>query len=159
MKPRLFLGTRSGGILLEADVGFTDAGVAYNLYAKTERTAPAGVGGECAFVTLYLALVHTLAAHLRVTPTVDGRVLETKVLALASAGGAERRVVYEVNLSEPLVLDGIEEGRFAPRGTWIEVAVETAYEAGNPLLAEQIVEGVEVEFEVVREGRMEAASV
>ncbi|MGH3428474.1 MAG: hypothetical protein ACRDQZ_13055 [Mycobacteriales bacterium] len=131
-KPRLFFGARSGGLLVEAGIGFDDAGAAYSFRAKTSKLAPAGAGGECIFTSLYLSVVHFAPVAFRVTPIVDEVAEITQEVTLAGLsplGGpfteAQRLVEpIEVGLSRPYLVGGVERLRTYPRGIWFEVLVE-----------------------------------
>ena len=147
--PLLFLGSAAGGVLLEADQGTGDNAAAFNLLARTNRVAPAGVGGECIFTALYLAISHTEAATLRVTPILDGVALEPTDIALPLVA-ARTLTAHDVGISIPYTVAAVEAARFAARGTWLQVQVETLAAAPGDF-GDLIIESVEVEYEVVRE--------
>lgn len=158
-KPTLYLGLAGDPHLCQADSGFTDAGSAYNLFARTDRVALAGESGECVFTALYLVLVHRSATtiHLRITPLVDDVPLPSHTLTLPGAAFPATDV-YELGLSVP-VLDGLgnEVSRTAPRGTWLQVQIETIADGVSELLGALRVDGVIAEYDVVSESRTEAA--
>lgn len=151
--PRLFFGSTAHAALLEADSGYTDDGVPYNLRAKSQRQAPAGVSGEAIFTALYVTTTHyddDVALYL--TPIVDGVAQEELLIELTGVPGTEREVrVHELSLLQPFMDDGVEVSRYAPRGTWIQVLARTQYAAGAA--ARQALDAVEVEFEVLRESK------
>lgn len=152
--PRLFLGELGGNRLLQADDGFRDAGLAIAVRLESELQAPAGPGGEAIFPALYLVFTATMAASIQVTPIVwsveNGEVVRTELetQSIVLAAEPERRTTHhELGLSIPLVHNLIEQGRFAPRGTWFAVRLDVAALAAGDL----ILDGVSVEYEVVRE--------
>lgn len=155
--PTLLYGRRDDGMVVEAERGWDDAGATYNMRVRTGRIAPAGVRGEAIFFVLYVATIHTTAAHLVLTPIIDNVAQAERRLALAAAS-EEVHLVHEVSLSVPLLINGQERGRQSPRGTWIEVLVTTEYDDVTVPAATQVVEGIELEYDTVREGRREAAS-
>jgi hypothetical protein len=152
-KPRLYFGLRGAAALVEGGVGFRDNGVAYNLLAKTARLAPGGPAGECIFTALYLTVVHFANVAFTVTPIIDEVAQpsqELQFIGLDPLGGpfteAHRKVeTVELGLSVPYVYGGIEQLRTYPRGTWIEVLVQTAL--GIPTFLR--IDELEVEHEVV----------
>lgn len=148
------MGRGDSGVLLRVGVGFLDDGVAYNALGKSDPLAPAGSGGECIFPSLYLVLVHEGdAVTLRVTPIVDEVALEFTDIALPLV--AERKVTnHEIPVSVPYIVGDIEVARFAPRGTWIQVQVDTISDGVVELLAKLRVDSVDVEYEVVRESQV-----
>lgn len=157
--PLLFFGRTSTPALLKVGEGYTDDGEAYEMYARSRSVAPAGEDGECMFTLLYLTTLHyDTDVSVWITPVVDGAPLPTQRLDLDGVlDSIGERQTHEVGLSLPYTVGGVERLRYAPRGTWFEVIVETKYgdaEAGAaPEAAKQIVESVVVEYEVVRESR------
>ena len=150
--PKLFFGTRGSTGFMEVDRGYLDRGVIYNLYAKTNRYAPAGAGGECIFPSLFVVVTFTQTMLLYLTPYVDGVALETKVIGLnANLSSTRQTRVFELGLSVPVMLSGVERSRQAPRGTWFQCLVETRFNGTTDVPNQLIVEGLEVEYEVVRE--------
>jgi hypothetical protein len=152
--PKLFFGRIDDPTLLEADAGYTDDGVAYDLRAHTQRVAPAGTGGECIFPTLYLTTTHyENTVRVYVTPFVDGAALEQQMVELVGVPGSTGETrVHEIALYVPYLRDGVEEMRVAPRGTWLAVEVETRYAEALGTAGPQAVDLIEYEVEVVREG-------
>ncbi len=148
MAPRLFFGQGGGNNLYRSDdTAADDAGAGFDMLATTNRVAPAGAGGEAIFTVLWLALTYTMAVTVRVTPYVDGVALDSQQIALAAQ--AERTTKrWKVGLSVPL-FDALlnEVARFAPRGVWFQAKVEST---GGLATGDLIVEGVEIEHEVVR---------
>lgn len=152
--PRIMLGRGAGTpAMLTANDGYEDDGQPYDLLARTRQIAVAGTSGEAIFTALYLTTT-TFAdlVTLFVTPSVDGVPLETQQVHLGGvANPNERAVVKELALSVPFLRDGVEVMRTAPRGTWFDVTIETRIGLGNPSSTRQIIEAIEVEYEVVRE--------
>lgn len=152
--PVLVVGLTTAPAILRHGVGYLDDDQVYDLYARTDPFMPAGVGGEAAFFTLYLTTTHFDAPTiLRVTPRIDGNPLDSTTLVLntASVDGVQR--VSEIDLSVPHLVGGVERLRYAPRGGWMDVTIETLRVIGTGIGARQIVDGIEVEFETVQEGR------
>lgn len=156
--PRLFFGRANAPNLLKANTGFADDGVNYKLVGQTNRTAIAGIGGEVAFFMLYV----TVKAEVNPTPLsftvyIDDRPMIVK--AVNVVGGATRpRTVLELSLMQPLpntVPGYASRGLFALRGTWIQVLVETAFAGAGGFVQ---IDGIEVEHEIVREGKHEGAN-
>lgn len=137
-KPRLFLAPSSGANLLLADEGYLDDGTDYQLLALSDRLAIAGEGGEVAFYFLYVSVLHERAVPIRITPIIDGVSLDPLDYTLANpAGNARTKRILEVPLlvSLPSSVTGFATlGRFAPRGTWIQVRIETQFVAAAATL-------------------------
>lgn len=150
--PTLMFGRADAAALLNAREGWVDDDQPYNLTLRTNRIAPAGVGGECVFTRLVVVTRHREAATLTLTPLVDDTALAPITLALAAAA-TEQVQTHELGLSRPLVVAGRERARFRPRGTWFQVEVTTSYAADALPQGEQAIEGIELEYEVVREGQ------
>ncbi len=144
--PRLFLGESGGNRLLKADDGFQDAGVNISIRAETVPVAPAGAGGEAIFTSVYLVLTATMAVTVQITPIVDEVPLETQDIVL-SAQTERKRTHHEFGLSIPYIHNSVERARFAPRGTWFQVRIVVPAIAAGDL----IIEGVALEYEIVRE--------
>lgn len=157
IEPILVLGKAGEPVILRVGEGYMDDDAAYEMLAKSRGVAPAGPGGECIFTLLYLTTLHyTEDVSVWITPIIDGTALETQRLDLTGVTDSTgERKTHEVGLSVPYLVGGVERLRFAPRGTWFEVQIETKYgdaETGAPTTAsKQIVESVELEYEVVRE--------
>lgn len=150
--PKLFFGTRGSTGFMEVDRGYKDRGVQYQMYAKTNRYAPAGPSGECIFPSLYAVVTFTESMFLYLTPFVDGAALGTKVIQMiANATSTRQTRTFEMGLSVPVILNGVERGQQAPRGTWFQVLVETHFNDINDIANQLIVEGCEVEYEIVSE--------
>jgi hypothetical protein len=150
--PKLFYGTRGSTGFLEVGRGYKDRGVQYQMYAKTNRYAPAGPSGECIFPTLYAIVTFTESMFLYLTPFVDGVALGLQyVQMIANASSSQQTRTFELGLGVPVVLNGVERSQQAPRGTWIQVLVETHFNDINNIANQLVIEGLEVEYEVVRE--------
>lgn len=159
--PVLFFGRATEPVLLRVGVGYTDDGDAYEMLARSRSVAPAGTNGEVALCCLYITTLHfDTDVSVWITPILDGEPLPTQRLDLTGVMDSEgERETHEVDLSIPYMVGGVERLRYAPRGTWVEVQIETKYadaETGAaPAAAKQVVESVVLEYEVVRES-MEA---
>lgn len=152
LTPRLFGGAGDG--LLLAGSTYLDDGEAYDALGKSNRVAPAGTGGECIFTSLYVT-VTTYASDTRlvVTPYVDGVALAAQIINVPGVASSQGEVnVFELGLSIPYVVAMVERLRYYPRGTWLQVLVNT--DSGNVALAAQLVNSIEAEYEVVRETKV-----
>ena len=172
---KLFYGTRensgtTAGVV-EANSSFLDDGAAYNMVVTTNRFAPGGDGGEAVFTTLYAVFQNREAVRVRIAILVDDTPINFPPLGAvgnpnvsyatvpyyeinlpASANFALRH--YEIGLSIPLKdATGIEVARFAARGTWFQVKVETVADGTTIFLNPLLIEELEVEYENVRESR------
>lgn len=148
-KPLLMFGCKSLGDLLQADAGYTDDGASYSLFVKTDRVAPAGVGGESAFHNLYIPIEHDVAVTLRVTAIVDGVALTAQDFAL-SAPSARKVTLLEVptTVRFPVTIANFGSlAQFAARGTWLQVQLETVGAVTGYVAAG----GVDLEHETLRE--------
>lgn len=156
-QPQLVL-TRGAGVpsmLVPGSPDYLDDGVIYEMLARSRPYAPAGAGGEAIFTMLYLVTTHyDVSVSLFVTPYVDFAALATQQIDLIGAANpANKSTVHELALSVPYIVGGIERLRVAPRGTWFDVKVETKIAAGNPASARVVIDGGEVETEIVRESK------
>ena len=148
MEPRLFFGQGGGNSLYRSDASAADdGGAAFDLLAMTNRVAPGGAGGEAIFTVLWLPLTYTMVATVRITPILDGVALDSQEVALA--GKSERTTQrWKFGLSVPYKdALNVEQGRFAARGARFQAKVETV---GGLAAGHLIVEGIELEHEVVR---------
>lgn len=153
--PVLVLGRSDAPVLLKHGDGYLDDDQVYDLLGRTDPYLPAGLGGEAAFFTVYLTTTHFQAVTvLRLTVRIDGVAVKTTDVVLNTAPGADgEQRVHEIDLSQPHMVAGVERLRYAPRGTWLDVTVETVRGQGLGASARQIVDGIECEFEVVQEGK------
>jgi hypothetical protein len=147
--PLIFFGRRDDEALLQAASGFTDAGESYTLLARSNRLAPAGAGGECIFTLYYLTVRHTGALTLRVTPIVDDVRYPSVTVTFDDAGPAPLLEVREIGFSHAYSRGGVERGRFALRGTWVQVEIESEGAIGSDV----VVELGDLEYEIVRESK------
>lgn len=146
----LFFGESGGDVLYQFGEDWQDDLEDITARILTVPIAPGGVGGEVLFHNLYLSLEWQSRATVTVTPILDGRRVTTLQRTLELDVEAEpRRERYEIPLAEPYEVGGIEELRTALRGTWFQVQVEVTQE--SPSETGVVVEGVELEQEVVRE--------
>lgn len=148
----LLVGT-AGTDLLEAVSGYDDDSAAYAVSIETNAVAPGGASGECIFTALYLALdrSNTTDVGLVVTPVLDGDDLAPVALALAGTGGQVLSEVRKIPLSVPYVdAQGTEQGRYAPRGAWLAVRIES--DPAAPLVDGDLAFlGAALEYRLVRE--------
>lgn len=153
--PVLVVGHAAIPAVLKHGDTYRDDGELYDLVGRSDPFMPAGLGGEVAFYTIYVTTTHFEAATtLRVTPRIDGVPLASTTIVLNTAPTDEgEQRVHEIGLSKPYVVGGLEMLRNAPRGSWIDVTVESQLVAGFGVAARWIVDGIEVEFETVQEGK------
>lgn len=132
---------------------YLDDSVIFNASGKSNRVAPAGAGGECIFTVLYLTTTHfDVNVSLFITPYVDGVALTRQRLNLVGVPGTDGETkVNEIGLSVGHSIAAVERLRYAPRGTWFQVLVET--DAAVVALGAVQVAEVNVEYEVVRESK------
>lgn len=159
--PVIVVGRSSLPAVLKHGVGYTDDDAVYDLVGRTDPFLPAGLGGEAAFYTIYLTTTHFAAsATLRITPRIDGVPLASTLLVLNTAPGSDgEQRVTEIGISQPYIKGGLEMLRNAPRGCWMDVTIETQRGVGLGTPDRLIVDGIEVEFEVVQEGKQAVVSV
>lgn len=155
----LFLGRNdgAGADLLKVGDTFQDDGEDYNGFAKSDPLAPAGLGGEAAFYTLYVPVTFdTDNTPLRVKVYLDDALLITRDFTLANpADPTQLRTTLEISLMQKFdntVVGYNTAGLFAPRGCWFQVSIETVFLGGTAFVQ---IDGVEVEYEVVQEGKQE----
>jgi hypothetical protein len=152
--PVLVVGRADDAALLRPGTGYDDDGVAYDLLGRSAAFMPAGLGGEAAFFTIYVTTTHYEATTvLRVTPAIDGVTLASTDIVLGTSDPAGEQNVHEIDLSQAYTVGGVEKLRYAPRGQRLDVTIETLRGATLGVGARQIVDGIEVEFEVVQEGK------
>jgi len=138
--------------MLEVGVGYLDRVAKYDLYAMTDPLRPAGADGEAIFPSLYAVVSHTAAMTLYFTPYLDGAALDTKTITLVQNALATRQTrSFEFGLSVPVTHLATTRARVAPRGTAFQVLVETRHIANATTPAQVIIEGLAVEYEIVRE--------
>lgn len=159
LTPKIFLGKASEPALLLLGGAYTDDGTKYEMLARTRRVALAGAGGEAIFTTLYIATTHyEQNVSLWVTPYVDGVALATQQINLVGVPGTKGETkTHELGLSQSYMVGGTERLRTSPRGTWFEVQVETKYQTSGLTPAKQVVDGIEIEHEIVRESMVAVA--
>jgi hypothetical protein len=159
-EPALLFGQGGGNAIYRADATASDdAGVAFDIRARSDRLYPAGLGGEALFTVLWLTVTTAITpavpantVDLIVTPYLDGVALEAQTFTITGpTAGAQTRLTrkYEFGLSVPyLDVYLTEQFRVGARGACFEVQVETD---GGLMPGELIALGVDVEYEVVRE--------
>lgn len=129
----------------------SDLGAFLTALARTNSYAPGGIGGEAIFTNVYLTLqrdnTETLTLHL--TPIVDGVELDSIELELAGVAGPVR-AVHEIGLAIPYPSVADPQLFYAMRGEWIQLQLETVAALPDGRI---VVDGVELEVEVVTEGK------
>ena len=143
---KLFLGEKASGDVLEADVlDVGDNGVGFLKRARTRTFMPDEMHGECIFARIYVVVVSKFGGEgIVVTPIVDGEELESATKVVPSSVKRTRHI-FEFNVTEPYLVDAVEQGRFYARGQGIQVQLD--WDA----LTELVIEGVSVEWEPVQE--------
>lgn len=151
----------ANGLCAVADA-HSDLGTSFGFVAQTDGVAPDGPDGEVLFTALVLTLTRSCSGLLRIWPVIDDQVRD------GTEGGVdlgctivldpvlERRTeTYEIGLSEPVldarVPDAIR-ARIALRGTFFAVLLRSLELSSGDLL----VDGLEVEHEIVQERRTAA---
>ena len=115
------------------------------------------MGGEAAFFTLYVPITFdTDDTPIRVKVFLDDAQLIQRDFTLANAADpAQLRTVLEISLMQKFdasVPGYNTAGLFAPRGCWFQMSIETVFLGGTGFVQ---IDGVEVEYEVVQEGKQE----
>ncbi len=143
----------NGAVILRVGTGYLDDDATYDLLGRSAPFAPAGMMGEAAFHSLYLTTVHYEEdEEIVVTPRVDHVALAPTTIELVGVPGTKGvRLVHEISLYQPYIVGGIERLRYAPRGTWIDVQVETQFTINGKTPARILIDGMDVEAEIVRE--------
>lgn len=151
MKPRLFL--CSGNALLEANRGFADRGVPFELRARSRAALPGGIGGDCIFHAVHIAITFDSAFKLNVTPVIDGVPLWDETAQISHDVAPERPFTlwYEVGLSVPVMHNGVELTRVGMIGTTFALDLWMPCEFVRT--GEIFVEAAEIEFDVLNAGR------
>lgn len=154
---RLCFGRADVAALLQTHHGFLDDGADYDIFARSNRSAPAGIGGEAAFYLCYVTVAFDTNTPLAVTILIDDVPQPTKLFNLVA--GAERTTtILEVSLlvpSPPAVPNYATRGLWAPRGTWFQVELATVFADAAAYVA---IDAVEVEIEIVQEGKKEGVN-
>lgn len=144
-----YLGTDD--CLARGGLGTTDVGQAIGFRARTRSYAPAGIGGEVICTNVYLSMqrANTADLSLTVTPIVDG--VEKDAIALVLEATDEPvREVHELGLAQLYPSAADPQIAVALRGCWFQLEVR-ASDAGAA--GRLVIEGVELEFETVTEGK------
>lgn len=152
--PRLFFGRSDVSALLVAHATYQDDGQNYDIFFRNDRFPPAGVGGEAAFYTLYLALSFEVETPITITPIIDDVRLPTVAYTLEPGADVRTDTIIEMSLMQPI--PGYPtRGKFAPRGGWFQVEIASAFPGAAAFVQ---VDACEVEIEVVQEGKQEGAN-
>ena len=138
-----------------------DGGEPFAFAYTTDPWQPDAQAGECLFQWVYLTLSWSMAATVRVTALVDGA-SETITLSdgstlvpisptfqLAQQGGDYQRIsqVFAIPLVRAHVRNGVEVTRVYERGQRVALTIESTGPLG---VGELMLEGIEMEFEVIR---------
>lgn len=163
--PFLFVGETERPVLLQVGDGYLDDDAPYELYSDSRKQAPQGEDMEAVFPLLHITTKHyDVDVSFWVTVIVDDVMIVEQRIDLKGV-----RFTQGIEQTHTLALfqayidpaTGAEAIRTAPRGTWIEVFIETKYaqaESGAaPAAAKQIVQSVLVEFDPVRSSRQAVA--
>lgn len=150
MIPHCVLGERGSGGVYLVDSGHRDGVTTYSFRVESLPIAPAGLQGEAIFQKLVLAVEHTMATDLVVTPIIDGTEEDPITVALSAEDSRARKVL------DLALWKGVEDGsgterfRMPLRGTWMVLRVEADVADGDLVL-----ERVEIEAYPVGEARAE----
>jgi hypothetical protein len=152
--PKLFFGTRRTNAMLQVGRGYLDRGLEYDFDAKTNRYAPGGSAGECIFISLYAVVTFTASMVFSLMPIVDGVELEAQTITLVQNATATRQTrVFELGLSVPVLIGGVERARVSPRGTWFQIRAATGFVVSGDPANQLVVDGLTLEYLVVRESQ------
>lgn len=151
-----------GASLFALGTAGDDMGVPFTALLRSGWLAPFQSGGEALFKRVWLTCTWSGQHTLRVTPYIDeqgtadqslvigvARLLRPLVSLPVVAGEPETRT-FEVWLQRAWLISGQERGRVFPRGTRLQVLVETIGAIGSGTL---VIDGVECDFEPVQETR------
>lgn len=156
--PVLILGGRSGltdasHFALWASSGHeyqADDSSPVQMRGETDAVAPAGVGGECTFDKVTLTFTHSMAVTLRITPILDGEPLTSEARNVTlPAWPARKSTAIEFVLSRGFMENGVEVLRYALRGCWFAVRIDSGPLGAGDLL----IEPGTLEYTVVTESR------
>lgn len=142
-----FMGGEGPGIL-RGGQGIQDDGVDIEPLLQSNDVAPAGVGGECLFYEVHLAVTRNNANPwtITVTPIVDG--IDQVPVEIEYAGvGAVVTEHQHITLAQPYIVGGEEVSLYHPRGAWFGLRIE-ADDAPDGTFT---FEGFDLEGEVVTE--------
>lgn len=149
-----FIGTDGGG-LLRGGQGIEDDGTDYGFLIQTNDLAPAGVGGECLFYNVFVAVTRNNASDFDVEciPIVDGVELEGETLTFVGVSETVTEMQV-VSLSQPFLLDSVEVSRYHPRGAWFSFRLQ------SDLAPDGIfeVDGIELEKETLTESEKDVTN-
>lgn len=141
--------------LAQGGQGNLDLTDAIEFVATTNAYAPAGIGGEAIFVALRIALFrdNDEDMELDIIPVVDGVEGEEIVLSLPGVA-APARSIHELHLVKYYPSSADPQIVNSPRGQWIQVDVRSVAppESVGRVDGRVVIEGLELEYEVVREG-------
>lgn len=158
---RLFIGRGNGtAALYQFGSAGTDNGGAIAARWQTRPISPFGVGSEAIFTALLPVISYTGSVTLKFTPIIDGVLYDgtagngvncaVSISLTAPADGKQATYRGDLGLSQPYVVGGVEKGRNALRGTWIQIDVDVTSVIGNDINGNPgivDVEGIEIETE------------
>lgn len=149
--PRVCFGRSDLAVLLMAHRTYQDDGQNYDIFFRNNPYPPAGVGGEAAFYVLYLRLSFEVATPIVITPIIDDTRLPAVPYALVPGADPRTHTVVEMSLMQPIP-GHPTRGKFAPRGCWFQVEIASDFPGAAAFVQ---VDAIEVEIEVVQEGKRE----
>jgi hypothetical protein len=147
-----------------------DGGTAFPVTVTTMHVAPAGLGGECVFRKAWVTVTASAGCTLKLTPIIDGSSdavsgaggtvsFVTPIFTMAQQGGTPAPRVtqtFPIVLSQKLDVSGIEQSRWYCRGSRCAIKVETVGAVGS---GELIIDGIELEHEVIRRSIFDAVTL
>jgi len=144
------------GQLAQGSDGNEDLGDAIEFVALSNAYAPAGIGGEAVFKNVYLSIFrdNTEDVLLEITPIIDEVEQDPIDLTLVGIASAARSV-YELGLAVYYPSTADPQIATAQRGTWFQLEIRSvgAPESIGRVDGRIVMEGLELEYEVEREGR------
>jgi len=114
-----------GSSILRGGVGIQDDGADYGILLQTNEVAPAGVGGECLFEAIHIAVTRNNDAEwtVTITPIIDGVDQEPVEITYDASSDVVTEHEY-VSLAQPYKVDGVEVSKYYPRGAWFALRIE-----------------------------------
>lgn len=157
----VFVAGDSGPAYFENSDVTSDGTEPFGFRFQTNPWQPQAQGGESIFYWAYVSVSWSMAATLRVTPTVDGKpIIQTladgtavavirPTFDLAQQGGTLQRktTIFPVPLAQQYVKNGRVFTRTALRGERLQLLIESTSPLG---VGELLVNGIQVDYEAVR---------
>lgn len=141
--------------LAQGGQGNLDLDDAVEFVATTNAYAPAGIGGEAIFVALRIALFRDNDddMQLDIVPVIDGEEGEEITLSLPGVA-APARSIHELALVKHYPSAADPQISLSPRGQWFQADVRSVAppESVGRADGRLVIEGLELEYEIVREG-------